>query len=108
MSEQSTESLNSNTTDYIFDYDDEYSGCPSQHCNSTDPEFYNYKYFIDGITLFMVCIFGIIGTLMSVFVLCKPQLRNSFTNFLTALCMFDCSFLTMAIFYVALPSLSCW
>ena len=74
----------------------------SQHCSPHD-----YKYYIDGIVLFIVAIFGITGTLMSVAVLFKPQLQNPFTKLLTFLCFFDCTFLIMAIFYISLPSL-CW
>ena len=74
----------------------------SQHCSRHD-----YKYYIDGIVLFIVAIFGITGTLMSVAVLFKPQLQNPFTKLLTFLCFFDCTFLIMAIFYISLPSLSC-
>ena len=69
---------------------------------------FDYIYYIDGIILMIVAIFGIIGTLMSVVVLFQPQLRNPFTNFLTALCIFDCSFLMMAILNIALPAISCW
>jgi hypothetical protein len=80
----------------------------SQHCNPPDPCYFDYKYYIDGIVLFIVAIFGITGTLMSVTVLFKPQLQNPFTKLLTFLCIFDCTFLIMAIFYISLPSLSCW
>ena len=76
----------------------------SEHCSPPDP----YKYYIDGFVLLFVAIFGITGTLMSVAVLFKPQLQNPFTKLLTFLCIFDCSFLIMAIFYTSLPSLSCW
>jgi len=72
-----------------------------------DPGF-DYIYYIDGITLMIVAIFGIIGTIMSMIVLLKPQIRNLFSQFLTALCMFDCIFLIMAILYIALPAVSCW
>ena len=72
-----------------------------------DPGF-DYIYYIDGITLMVVAIFGIIGTIMSMIVLLKPQIRNLFSQFLTALCMFDCIFLIMAILYIALPAVSCW
>ena len=80
----------------------------SQHCSSPDPCYFDYKYYIDGIVLFIVAIFGITGTLMSVAVLFKPQLQNPFTKLLTFLCIFDCTFLIMAIFYISLPSVSCW
>ena len=87
------------TPDYVDDYHE-------NHCY--DPCHFDYKYYIDGIVLFIVAIFGITGTLMSVAVLFKPQLQNPFTKLLTFLCIFDGTFLTMAIFYISLPSLSCW
>ena len=80
----------------------------SQHCSQTDSYYFDYKYYIDGIVLFIVAICGITGTLMSVAVLFKPQLQNPFTKLLTFLCIFDGTFLIMAIFYISLPSLSCW
>ena len=85
---------------------EDYLWCQHETCHSTDP--YDYIYYIDGIILFSVAIFGIIGTIMSMVVLLKPQSRDLFSKFLTALCVFDCIFLIMAIFYIALPSMSCW
>ena len=92
-------------------------------------ETFNYRYAIDGIALLLVAMFGIIGTIMSIIVLLKPHIckrkkrlqrsfstyssvshgrENYFSIFLTALCIFDCCFLLMSIFYIALPSISCW
>merc|ERR1740129_424530 len=45
---------------------------------------------------------------MSIAVLFKPHLQNPFTKLLTVLCMFDCTFLIMAILYISLPTISCW
>ena len=80
----------------------------SNLCSQPDPCYFDYKYYIDGIVLFIVAIFGITGTLMSIAVLFKPQLQNPFTKLLRFLCIFDCTFLIMAIFYISLPSISCW
>ena len=93
-----------NSSDSLPDFI-KHDGCDDQHCNSTN---YDFNYYIDGIAVLFVATFGIIGTLMSVVVLFQPQLRNPFTNFLTALCIFDCSFLMMAILNIALPAISCW
>ena len=89
----------------------------------------NYKYYIDGIALLIVAIFGTIGTIMSLVVLLKPRIitrrecrptlsrtfsnvcqekEKHFSNFLTALCIFDCSFLLLSILYLGLPAISCW
>ena len=101
-----------NLSNLLLDYDgfigidQEYAECQEQICDSYRQ--YDYKYYIDGIALLIVAIFGIVGTLMSLFVLLKYRIRDLFSNFLTALCLFDCSFLILAILYLALPSLSCW
>ena len=76
--------------------------CTSCHCHESF-----YIYYIDGIALLIVAIFGIIGTIMSMIVLLKPRIRDFFSSFLIALSMFDCSFLIMAIFYIGLPAMSC-
>ena len=76
--------------------------CTSCHCHESF-----YIYYIDGIALVIVAIFGIIGTIMSMIVLLKPRIRDFFSSFLIALSMFDCSFLIMAIFYIGLPAMSC-
>ena len=101
-----------NLSSLLLDYDgfigidQEYAECQEQICESSRQ--YDYKYYIDGIALLIVAIFGIAGTLMSLFVLLKYRIRDLFSHCLTALCIFDCSFLIMAILYIALPSLSCW
>jgi len=112
MEEQSAfivDSGNDTFLDYLDGENiDTYAGCYSQHCNSSNSSHYDYKYFVDGIILFIVGIFGIIGTVMSIAVLFKPHLQNPFTKLLTVLCMFDCTFLIMAILYISLPNISCW
>ena len=94
--------------DYVINHAAENHCYDSEHCSQPHPCLFDYKYYIDGILLFIVAIFGIAGTLLSVAVLFKPQLQNPFTKLLTFLCLFDGTFLTMAIFYISLPSLSCW
>ena len=101
-----------NLSNLLLDYDgfigidQEYAECQEQICESSRQ--YDYKYYIDGIALLIVAIFGITGTITSLLVLLKYRIRDLFSNCLTALCIFDCSFLIMAILYIALPSLSCW
>ena len=70
--------------------------------------FDSYIYYVDGILLLCVSIFGIIGTTMSLFVLVKPRIRDFFSNFLTALSIFDCLFLILAVLYIGLPAVSYW
>ena len=90
------------------DIDTEFDGCDLIPCKSTDDHnAYNYVFYIDGISVLMVSVFGIIGIIMSLIVLLKPQIREEkISKFLTALCLFDCSFLFLAILYIALPSIS--
>ena len=99
------------------------------HCEEPRPCESDYKYYIDGIALLIVAIFGTIGTIMSLVILLKPRIitrrerppnlsrtvsnvcqekEKHFSNFLTALCIFDCSFLLLAIPYIGLPAVSCW
>jgi hypothetical protein len=108
--------------DYV-NVDDLKYGCEEKVCEL------NYKYYIDGIALLIVAIFGTVGTVMSLVVLLKPMiitrrerpptLSRTFSNvcqekekhfsiFLTALCIFDCSFLLLSILYIGLPAISCW
>ena len=110
----------------------EYVHCEERTCDNVD-EFWkidkDYKYYIDGVALLIVAIFGTIGTIMSLIVLLKPRIitrregpltlsrtfsnvsqekEKHFSNFLTALCIFDCSFLLLAIPYIGLPAITCW
>ena len=86
-----------------IDYDEiRKDNCTSCHCHESF-----YIYYIDGIALLIVAIFGIIGTIMSMIVLLKPRIRDFFSSFLIALSVFDGSFLIMAIFYIGLPAMSC-
>ena len=99
------------------------------HCEEPRPCESDYKYYIDGVALLIVAIFGTIGTIMSLVVLLKPRIitrrerpptlsrtfsnvfqekEKHFSNFLTALCIFDCSFLLLAIPYIGLPAIFCW
>ena len=92
-------------TESIIDYDYiemRKDNCTSCHCHESF-----YIYYIDGIALLIVAIFGIIGTIMSMIVLLKPRIRDFFSSFLIALSVFDGSFLIMAIFYIGLPAISC-
>ena len=86
----------------------EYDGCDMLPCKSTDYDnAYDYVFFIDGISLVIVSVFGIIGIIMSLIVLLKPKIREEkISRFLTALCVFDCIFLLLAILYIGFPNIS--
>jgi len=97
--------LTTSEANSTFDYDNyepNISNCIHCHCSEDI-----YIYYIDGITLLIVAVFGIIGTIMSMIVLLKPRICDFFSYFLIALSMFDCSFLIMAIMYIGLPAVSC-
>ena len=64
------------------------------------------EYYVDGITLTTVSVFGIFGTLLSIRVLVKPALRNSFSTLLLGLAIADANFLLYAILVVGFPN--CW
>ena len=94
-----------NDSESIYDYSDyeaNFETCKDCHC----PEDI-YIYYIDGIILLVVAIFGSIGTIMSMIVLLKPRIRDFFSYFLIALSVFDCSFLIFAIIYIGVPAVSC-
>ena len=113
-----------------FVVDDDMPPNPFAHCGARPcEEDKNYKYYIDGVALLIVAIFGTIGTIMSLVVLLKPRIitrrerppnlsrtvsnvcqekEKHFSNFLTALCIFDCVFLLLSIPYIGLPAIFCW
>ena len=114
------------TPNYVVDDgppNNPYAHCGTRSCDK------DYKYYIDGIALLIVAIFGTIGTIMSLVILLKPRIitrrerpptlsrtfsnvcqekEKHFSNFLTALCIFDCSFLLLSIPYIGLPAIFCW
>ena len=69
----------------------------------------SYEFWIDGVVLTTVSLFGIIGTLMSIRVLITPQLKNNaFSALLVYLAICDANFLLFAILTIGLPDLSLW
>ena len=68
----------------------------------------SYVFYVDGILLLIVALFGIVGTLMSIVVLLKPRIRDFFSRFLTALSICDALFLISTIPLIGLPALSGW
>lgn len=64
------------------------------------------EYYIDGVALTTISVFGIIGTLLSLRVLLK--LRNSFSSLLSGLAFSDTLFLFFAILIIGLPKTSEW
>ena len=67
-----------------------------------------YEYYIDGVTLTTISVFGIFGTLLSLRVLLHPQLRNSFSSLLSGLAVSDTLFLVFVILIIGLPKISDW
>ena len=68
----------------------------------------NYEYFVDGIALTSVSFFGLIGTLLSIRVLLRPNLRNSFSTLLAGLAACDANFLACAVLIIGLPKAWEW
>lgn len=67
-----------------------------------------FLFYAEGVILTSVATFGLVGTLMSIYVLVQPKLRNCFSTFLTGLAVCDSAFLFFAILMFGLPSLSTW
>ena len=67
-----------------------------------------FEFYIDGLALTSISLFGIVGTLLSLRVLLKRQLRNSFSSLLSGLAVSDTSFLFFAILIIGLPKISDW
>ena len=65
-------------------------------------------FLIDGVALTTVSVLGLVGTLMSIYVLIQPRLRDYFSTLLTALAICDSVFLFFAILIFGLPSLWMW
>ena len=72
--------------------------------NSTDIAIF----IIEGIILTTVSVLGLIGTVMSIYVLLKPRVRDCFSNLLTGLAVCDAIFLFFAILIFGLPMLWTW
>ena len=68
----------------------------------------DFEFYVDGVTLTTVSFFGLVGTLMSIRVLLRPHLRNSFSNLLIGLAACDASFLSCAILIIGLPKAWPW
>ena len=71
-----------------------------------------FVFWVDGVVLSTVSVFGVIGTLMAIVVLIKPRIRGNsrdlFSKFLTALAVYDSFFLCLALLMFGVPSLSTW
>ena len=65
-------------------------------------------FIVDGVVLTAISTLGLVGTVMSIFVLLKPRLRDCFSTFLTGLAVCDAVFLFFAILMFGLPMLWTW
>ncbi len=66
------------------------------------------EFYVDGVILTSVSVFGLVGTLLSIRVLLRPHLRTSFSNLLVGLAICDANFLTCAILIIGLPKAWNW
>ncbi len=67
-----------------------------------------FKFLVEGVILTVVSCLGLLGTLMSIYVLLKPRVRDCFSTFLTGLAICDSIFLFFAILMFGLPMLWTW
>jgi len=65
-----------------------------------------FSYYLEGVILTPIGILGIIGNVLSIYILCSKEIRNEFYTLLTALSSFDSLYLLMAILIFGLPKLS--
>ena len=63
---------------------------------------------LEGVILTTVSVLGLVGTLMSIYVLLKPRLKDCFSTLLTGLAVCDSAFLLLAVLNFGLPSLWTW
>ena len=67
-----------------------------------------FSYVMEGIFLTLVCLFGVIGNFMSFVVMVRSSVRDSFSNQLRGLAVFDSLFLLLALLAMGLPNLWVW
>lgn len=67
-----------------------------------------FTYVTEGIILSCVCIFGAVGNFLSLIVMLKSSARETFSNHLRGLAIFDTCFLFMALLNMGLPKLWPW
>ena len=65
-----------------------------------------FEYITEGVLLTIVSILGLIGNILSIYVLLRPSDREAFSNILASLASFDALFLASAPFTFGLPILS--
>ena len=65
-----------------------------------------FEYVTEGVLLTLVSILGLIGNILSIYVLLRPSVRGVFSTILTGLASFDALFLAVAPFTFGLPILS--
>lgn len=69
----------------------------------------DHEFIIDGVLLTLVSLFGLIGTLMAICVLCGKEIRKSpFFALLIGLASCDAGFLASAILGIGLKNCSMW
>ncbi|TRY72989.1 hypothetical protein TCAL_08731 [Tigriopus californicus] len=77
--------------------------------NETSVDEETLTFIVEGVILTIVSTFGLIGNVMSIFVLMRVQnVQKSFSNLLLGLACFDALFLLTAILAFGLPKLSGW
>ena len=67
-----------------------------------------HLYWVDGVMLTSISVFGLAGTLMAIRVLLRPNLRNSFSTLLAVLAVCDIMVLALALHLLSLRNLSQW
>ena len=64
------------------------------------------RFYIEGVALLPVSIVGIVGNMLSMFILSRPEMQNNFNQLLIGLSTFDFIYLITSTMIFAIPKLS--
>ncbi|TRY71858.1 hypothetical protein TCAL_03401 [Tigriopus californicus] len=67
-----------------------------------------FRYYTVGVILTPISIFGILGNILSIFVLSCPEMKSNFNQLLICLASFDLVYLQLSFAIFAMPTLSVW
>ena len=84
--------------------DDDYANGDSEDSNYERDAM--FEYVTEGVLLTSISVLGLVGNILTIYVLLRPSVRGVFSNILTGLASFDALFLAIAPVTFGLPVLS--
>ena len=69
---------------------------------------YPFDFWVEGVLLTMVSVFGVVANFIAVIVLCRPKMKSGFHNLLVALAIMDMLYLFMSQLIFGMPKISSW